>query len=313
MMLKALHLRAQLLAKIREFFAKHDVLEVETSLLSHSSITDPNLHSFMTQYHISSDKRPETLYLQSSPEFAMKRLLALGCGSIYQICKAFRNNEYGHQHNPEFTILEWYRVGFDHHELMDEMDEFLHFILNSAPAEKLSYHQVFEKHLQVDPHTSSTEELQKCALQKGLNNISKLDRDGWLNILLTHFIEPYLGHNKPTFIYDFPASQAALAKISKKSSAVAERFEVYINGIEIANGFHELTDAREQRQRFVTDLQKRRELNLPEIPVDENFLTALDNNFPDCAGIAVGVDRLLMLLMGTKSIKDVISFPIDCI
>ncbi len=172
----------------------------------------------------------------------MKRLLASSCGSVYQICKAFRNNEYGNQHNPEFTILEWYRVDFDHHKLMSEMDEFLHFILNSAPAEKLSYHQVFGKYLEIDPHTSSTEGLQKCALQKGQNDILGLDHDGWLNILLTHFIEPYLGHDRPAFIYDFPASQAALAKISQNSPAIAERFEVYINGIEIANGFHELTD-----------------------------------------------------------------------
>jgi lysyl-tRNA synthetase class 2 len=311
-MLTALRQRAQLLAKIRDFFNQHGVLEVETPLLSHSSITDPNLHSFMTQYGMSR-KQSDILYLQTSPEFAMKRLLALGCGSIYQICKAFRNNEYGHQHNPEFTILEWYQVGFDHHKLMNEMDEFLHFILDSAPAEKLSYHQVFEKYLKLNPHTSSINELQKCALKNGLNNISELDRDGWLNILLTHFIEPYLGNNRPTFIYDFPASQAALAMISQSSPGVAERFEVYINGIEIANGFHELTDAKEQRQRFLTDLQKRRELNLPEIPIDENFLIALDGNFPNCAGVAVGVDRLLMLLMGTKSIRDVISFPIDCI
>lgn len=311
-MLTELHQRARLLAKIREFFNQHGVLEVETPLLSHSSITDPNLHSFMTQYHTTC-KQSDTLYLQTSPEFAMKRLLASGCGSIYQICKAFRNTEYGHQHNPEFTILEWYRVGFDHHKLMSEMDEFLHFILDSAPAEKLSYHQVFKKYLEINPHTSSIHELQKCALKNGLNNISELDRDGWLNILLSQFIEPYLGKNRPTFIYDFPTSQAALAKISQNSPAIAERFEVYIDGIEIANGFHELTDAKEQRQRFLSDLQKRRELNLPEIPIDENFLIALDENFPNCAGVAVGVDRLLMILMRTKSIRDVISFPIDCV
>jgi len=311
-MLKALHQRAQLLTKIRDFFSKHDVLEVETPLLSHSSITDPNLHSFTTQYN-ASNKQSDILYLQTSPEFAMKRLLASGSGSIYQICKAFRNNEHGHRHNPEFTILEWYRIGIDHHKLMDEMDEFLHFILDCALAERLSYHQVFEKYLMINPHTSSIDELQKCALKNGLNTISKLDRDGWLNILLTHLVEPHLGHKRPTYIYDYPASQAGLAKISQKDPAIAERFEVYINGIEIANGFHELADANEQRKRFVNDLQKRRELNLPEIVIDENFLTALNNDFPDCSGVAVGVDRMVMLLMEVNSIKDVISYPIDCI
>jgi len=297
--------RAQLLAKIREFFAARNILEVETSLLAHSTIPDPNIHSFTSQY------AAETLYLQTSPEFAMKGLLAKGSGSIYQICKAFRNEEIGQQHNPEFTILEWYHIDFDHHALMDEMDDFLHVVLGVKKAERLSYQQVFAKYLEIDPLISSVEELQQCAIKNGLNNISDLTRDDWLNILLTHFIEPHLCKDQPTFIYDYPASQAALARISENDSRVAERFEVYIEGLEIANGFYELGNSQEQRQRFLADLQKRRELNLSKIPLDENFLQALGNNFPDCAGVAVGVDRLLMLLMDTKSIRDVIMFPLS--
>jgi lysyl-tRNA synthetase class 2 len=295
--------RAKLLAKIRKFFAERNILEVETPLLSNSSITDPNIQSFSTPYY------NNTLYLQTSPEFAMKRLLAAGSGSIYQICKAFRNEQAGHQHNPEFTILEWYHVGFDHHALMVEMDEFLRFILQAKPAEKLTYKEMFEKYLKINPHAITKKELRSLAIKKGINDIPNLNYDDWLTILLTHFVEPELGKDRPTFIYDFPASQAALAKINNHN--LAERFEVYIHGVEIANGFHELADSKEQRRRFLQDLEKRCALNLPEIPVDENFLTALDNGFPDCAGVALGIDRLLILLMDTKSIKDVIIFPID--
>jgi lysyl-tRNA synthetase class 2 len=297
--------RAQLLAKIREFFATRNILEVETPLLDYSTIPDPNIHSFVAKYG------RKNLYLQTSPEFAMKRLLAKGTGSIYQICKAFRNEEAGAQHNPEFTILEWYHIDFDHHTLMDEMDELLHYILGAKPAQRFSYQQIFMQYLGVDPLASSIEKLQQCALKNGLNNIPDLTSDDWLNLLLTHVIEPHLGQNQPTFIYDYPASQAALARISESDSRVAERFEVYIKGLEIANGFHELNNSQEQRQRFVHDLQKRRELGLAEIPIDEQFLQALDNNFPDCAGVAVGIDRLLMLLLDTRSIQDVIMFPLD--
>lgn len=306
----ALLARAQLLAKIRTFFAERNVLEVETQLLSHSTITDANIYSFTTQYRLPGKRQGEALYLQTSPEFAMKRLLAKNSGSIYQICKAFRNEECGTQHNPEFTILEWYRVGFNHHDLMDEMDEFLHFTLNTSPAEKFTYAELFAKYLQLDPHTSSVTDLQQCALQHGLNKIPDLDRDDWLNILLTHLMEPHLGQGKPTFIYNFPAAQAALARIDPNNPQVAERFEVFIDGVEIANGFHELADSKEQRQRFTNDLKNRKKLGLPPIPLDENFLDAVDF-LPDCAGVALGIDRLLMLQMQTSSIEDVLAFPIE--
>ncbi|MCK4608677.1 MAG: EF-P lysine aminoacylase GenX [Gammaproteobacteria bacterium] len=296
-MFHALKSRAELLAKIRQFFVEREVLEVETPLLGASTIPDPNIHSFTSQYFNSA------LYLQTSPEFAMKRLLAAGSGSIYQICKAFRNEDCGKQHNPEFTMLEWYRVGFDHHQLMDEMDALLRYVLGGTPAERLTYAAMFEKFLQLDPHAASLAELQNCAVMHGINKVDNLERDDWLNLLLTHLIEPHLGKERPTFIYDYPASQAALAQIN---NGVAERFEVYIDGLELANGFHELGDAKEQRARFEADLAKRRALNSPEIPLDEEFLAALASGFPACAGVALGIDRLLMVLLNTRDLKDVL-------
>lgn len=294
--------RAEVLAKIRDFFAARDVLEVETPLLTHSTIPDPNIASFTTTLN------NKKLYLQTSPEFAMKRLLATGAGSIYQICKAFRHDECGKLHNPEFTILEWYRVNFNHHELMKEMDELLQTLLQSKPAEKITYQNSFQKHLNIDPLNCSLDELIACALQNGLNNIQDLDKDGWLNILLTRFIEPHLGFTQPTFLYNFPVSQAALARIN---NGVAERFEVYINGIELANGFHELNNANEQKERFISDLKKRAQLNLSQPPLDEYFLQALAADFPNCAGVALGIDRLLMLYTKTTAINEVMTFAID--
>lgn len=305
---KVIQARAELLAKIRQFFADGNVLEVETPLICHSSITDPNLHSFITTYQFGSENKH--LYLQTSPEFAMKRLLAAGSGSIYQICKAFRNEEYGRQHNPEFTILEWYRVGFDHHDLMQDMDKLLQFTLNTKPAEKISYKELFLKYLAIDPIQSSIEDLRACALNNNLSDIENLDKDDWLNILLTHLIEPHLGQQQPTFIYDYPASQSALARINPENPEVAERFEVYINGTELANGFHELANSNEQRQRFLADLEQRKRLGLPVLPLDERFIDSLDD-LPDCAGVALGIDRLLMLKLGAKSIEDVLAFPIQ--
>jgi len=298
--LEILQLRANILAKIRSFFAVRDILEVETPLLGQTSIPDPNIHSITANTNF---------YLQTSPEFAMKRLLAAYKTSIYQICKAFRSEESGRLHNPEFTMLEWYRVGFDHHKLMDEMDDLLKEILNCSSAERLRYEAAFLKYLEINPHKASLAELKNCALSNGLEASTDLladsNRDTWLNALLCHFIEPNLGKKSPTFIYDYPASQAALSRIENN---VASRFEVYIEGLEIANGFHELKDAKEQRQRFENDLKKREKLGLPILPVDENFLTALEHGLPDCAGVALGVDRLIMVTTKNKTLKTVLSF-----
>jgi elongation factor P--(R)-beta-lysine ligase len=310
--------RAQLLSKIRSFFATRRILEVETPLAYPYASTAPHLTSFSTQYYLPGNNvNPKTLYLQTSPEFAMKILLAQDSGDIYQICKAFRNTEQGKLHNPEFTILEWYRIGFDHHKLMDEMDEFLHWTLNAANAERYTYADIFAKYLNINPHQTTCNNLQKLVNKNGINVTDDLDnpnnKDTWLQLLFTHLIEPNLGNNnQPVFIYNFPESQAMLAKLQMgdaQNPTVAERFEVYFKGIELANGFHELNDALVQRKRFEAENQMRTELGLPTIPLDEKLLQSLPQ-LPDCAGVAVGVDRLLMLAMGKNTLQDVINFPI---
>lgn len=303
--------RAALLEKIRQFFKTRHVLEVETPLLYPSTIPSPHIESFTSQYIAISEQIEKTLYLQTSPEFAMKRLLAQGSRDIYQICKAWRNGEQGKQHNPEFTILEWYRIGYDHHKLMDEMDELLQFILGTNKAERYSYTELFLDYLHIDPLLCSVNDLQQCAINNSINiTMNTDDKDTWLQLLLTHLIEPHLGQNNlPTFVYDFPPTQAALAKIRKNKGApdVAERFEVYVKGIELANGFHELNDPVEQRQRFMAELELRQQLNLLCPPLDEDLLADLDK-MPACAGVALGIDRLLMLLTNVNTIQEVLSF-----
>jgi elongation factor P--(R)-beta-lysine ligase len=295
-------LRAAVIAEIRQFFAERQVLEVETPILSAAATTDPYLQSFFTGQY----------YLQTSPEFAMKRLLAAGSGAIYQICKVFREEEQGRYHNPEFTMLEWYRPDFDHHQLMQEIDDLLQHVLQTTPAQKLTYAEIFEQYLQINPHTDSLNQLQKCAAEKNITSVGFTDdKDTWLQLLMNHCIEPYLGQDTPVFLYDFPASQAALAKIRHDDPPVAERFEVYIQGMELANGFHELTDAQEQEQRFINDLQHRKQLGYPQIPYDQHLIAALKQGLPDCAGVALGVDRLIMIAANTTDISDIISFPID--
>ncbi|MBN2689281.1 MAG: EF-P lysine aminoacylase GenX [Gammaproteobacteria bacterium] len=305
-----LKLRAKLLARIRQFFAEKEVLEVETPLLCHSTIPDQNILSFSSSYKLPGID--ETLYLQTSPEFAMKRLLAAGAPSIYQICKAFRYEGYGKQHNPEFTILEWYRLGFDHHKLMQEMDEFLQFLIQTKPAHKITYQELFIEHLNLDPIKATYSEIKNCAIKNGLNHMEGLSKDDWLDLLLTHKIEKQLGkNNKPTFIYNYPKSQAALAKLNE-DKLTAARFEVYIEGVELANGFYELTSANEQRQRFLDDLKKREALGIATVPLDERFLQALEHGLPDCAGVALGIDRLLMAKSGVRNISEVLSFNVTC-
>jgi lysyl-tRNA synthetase class 2 len=305
--INTVQLRAKLYASIRAFFAERDVMEVETPLLCQHTVTDPHIESFSVPIS------PVTTYfLQTSPEYAMKRLLAAGSGSIYQITKSFRVGESGHQHNPEFTMLEWYRPGFNHHDLMDEINVFLQYTVQTPPAEKISYQQLFLNHLNIDPLQINLDDLKKLI---GKNNIlidaNHLDHDTCLQILLSHLIEPKLGIQKPLFLYDFPPSQAALSKIRHEKNPVAERFELYINGAEIANGFHELTDSEEQIDRFQKNQMARRKNNqfVPEI--DHYFIDALKAGLPNCAGVAVGIDRLLMHYAKTKNIHDVINFPFE--
>ncbi|CAL7959849.1 Elongation factor P--(R)-beta-lysine ligase [Gammaproteobacteria bacterium] len=294
-----IYLRAKTLAKIRDFFATRNVTEVETPLLSHSTNPAPHLNSFCL----------DDLYLQTSPEFAMKRLLAAGSGDIYQICKAFRESEIGRLHNPEFTILEWYRIGFDHHALMDEVNEFLKVTIDAPEAKRFTYEEIFAKFLKINPHESNVAQLKIVAQNNDLSiSVLSDDHDTWLQLLFTHLIEPKLGQESPVFVYDFPVSQAMLAKVRSGKPPVASRFEVYFKGIELANGFHELSDAIEQRKRFLHDLAERQELNLSPIPLDENFLLALQN-LPDCSGVALGVDRLLLLVANAFSLNEILCYP----
>lgn len=315
--------RAKFYQDIRQFFNERQILEVDTPLMCHAAIQDPHLHPIPVQYR-DFGHAEKTYYLQTSPEFAMKRMLAMNIGPIYQLCKAFRNGEQGKIHNPEFTILEWYRPSMDHFQLMDEVDDFLIKILGTEKSERITYRDLFLEKIKLNPFTANLNELENCAIHHkiniNLNHIQSnqhdqnLTTDDWLNLLLTHIIEPTLGFNTPTMVYDFPASQAALAKIrydSVNSISVAERFEVYIQGMELANGYHELTDATIQLERFKNDAQTRKTLNHPEIPIDMFLVQALESGLPDCAGVALGIDRLLMLKLGIKNIEDVLAFPID--
>jgi len=304
--------RAEILSQIRNFFYQRNILEVETPLLCSASIPDPNIHSLQTQCLVAGQAYPKTFYLQTSPEFAMKRLLAAGSGSIFQIGKAFRDAEMGSYHNPEFTMLEWYHLNFDHQQLMNEMDELLQVVLKTKPAERLSYQELFERYIGVNPHTATpailSDKLQEFSIN--IDQHALMGGDDYLNLLMTHTIEPELGREKPIFVYDYPASQSALARLRKTASyQVAERFEVYYHGTELANGFHELTDAMEQKKRFEQEQEKRVAQGLSPMPLDAHFLAALEQGLPDCAGVALGVDRLIMLALGVSDIQEVITFP----
>ena len=304
-------LRAKLYSEIRQFFAERGILEVETPLLSQHTVTDIHIESFQTTYYGQKEKRH--YYLQTSPEYAMKRLLASGSGPIYQICKAFRNGETGSQHSPEFTLLEWYRPGFSYKDLMNEMDELLQHTLYTKKAVQKTYSELFLEHLSINPFQVSLKELQALAQQFSLVNANNYkDYDTLLEFLFTHAIEPEIGFNQPSFVYDFPASQATLAKIHPQNSNTALRFELYIEGMECANGFEELTNAQEQHHRFKEDILKRQERGgVFEIRIDCHFLAALEAGLPSCAGVALGLDRLLMIKAKTKQISDVIAFPTD--
>ena len=308
--ISALKQRARILQKIRQFFADKDVLEVDTPALSQATVTDQHLHSFNTQFHSPFASKPQTLYLQTSPEFAMKRLLCAGSGAIYQICKAFRNEEAGHFHNPEFTMLEWYRPDFDHHQLMAEMDELIQLILGCNSAEKLTYQQAFETHLNCDPINASLSDIQSLASTQGYQDMAQneQDKDTLLTLLFSQKVEPKIGQQRPCFVYGFPASQAALAKITPSDTKVAERFELYFKGIELANGFHELDDADEQLARFEADNTKREQHGLTTMPIDQHLIAALSHGLPQCAGVAMGIDRLVMLAIHASSIEQVIAF-----
>ena len=305
--------RAAIMAEIRRFFADRGVLEVETPCMSQATVTDVNLFPFETRFVGPGHSQGMSLYLMTSPEYHMKRLLAAGCGPIFQLCRSFRNEEMGRHHNPEFTMLEWYRPHFDMYRLINEIDDLLQQVLECSPAESLSYQQAFQRHLEIDPLSADKTQLREVAAKLDLSNIADTeeDRDTLLQLLFVTGVEPHIGQDRPTVIYHFPASQASLAQISTEDHRVAERFEVYYKGLELANGFHELTDAREQRQRFEQDNRKRAARGLPQQPIDQNLLDALSAGMPDSSGVALGVDRLVMLALGAETIGDVIAFTVD--
>jgi lysyl-tRNA synthetase class 2 len=317
--LEVLKQRARMLASIRAFFSERGVLEVETPCLSAAATPDPTLFSFTTRYTGPLFPRGQTLYLHTSPEFPMKRLLAAGSGSIYQICRVFRDGEAGRVHNPEFTLLEWYRTDFDSIQLMTEVDALVRQLLDEhltlAPSEKLSYREAFQQHVDLDPHTATTQDFAQAARAHEIHAPPEMlkhhDVAIWRDLLLTHLIEPKLGRGRLTFLYDYPASQASLARVRPGNPPLAERFELYLNGIELANGFHELADASEQRTRFERQLHARQVTGQPMVALDENLLAALANGLPNCSGVALGFDRLVMLASDARTIGEAIAFPLD--
>ncbi|PID51438.1 MAG: elongation factor P lysine(34) lysyltransferase [Pasteurellales bacterium] len=303
--------RAKIIKEIRQFFTDRGLLEVETPILSEFGVTDINLATFQTTFNAPFSNEPKILHLMTSPEYHMKRLLAAGSGAIFQFCKVFRNEESGNFHNPEFTMLEWYRPHFDMYRLINEVDDLLQQILDCEEADSFSYQFVFQEYVGLDPLSASKKQLVDKAKDQGFQCDEDENRDALLQFLFSKMVEPKIGQERPVAIYHFPATQAALAQISTEDHRVAERFEFYFNGVELANGFHELQDPEEQIRRFAQDNAQRESMGLPTQEIDQRFLAALKSGIPNCSGVALGVDRLLMLAMGKESIKEVISFDIE--
>jgi len=310
--------RADLYSQIRAFFQDRNVLEVETPLLSIASATDPQLESVMATLKPGFGELGKPYYLNTSPEFPMKRLLASGSGAIYQIVKTFRNGETSKRHNPEFSMLEWYRPDFSLTMLMGELEQLLTLVLGPIVTKKLSYQDAFLKYLSFDPFEINEESLAEKAITLAGYEGERLSRDDYLNLLLGVCIEPLLGLDHegsivPVFLYDYPPSQASLAKIGVNLNGhkVAKRFELYIRGIELANAYDELTNAVEQESRFTEDNKAREKQGLDCIVHDKHLIDALAHGLPECSGIALGLDRLLMIQQRAQSIDDVLSFPID--
>lgn len=302
--------RQQFIRKLRRFFEQRDVVEVDTPLMGVATSTDPHIQSFSVCEPLSPQSVQRSGYLQTSPEFYMKRLLAAGSGSIYQIAKAFRAGEKGRLHSPEFTLLEWYRLYFDHHELMEEVAQLMCALLGAQCKtwDKVTYKALFTRYLSLNPHSSEKAALLKCAEDKGVDIavMQDLSTSGCLDFLFSFFIQPKL--TGLTFVYNYPASLAMLSRLSVDAkdagdTPVACRFELFMQGIELGNGFYELTDADEQRRRFENDNAERMKQGLPCVPMDEAFLACLGENFPACAGVAVGLDRLMMLAFDAEDIS----------
>lgn len=312
--LQALRQRARLLKDIRAFFESREVLEVETPLLCHATGTDPQLAFFASRFDC--PPHHETLYLQTSPEFAMKRLLAAGSGSIFQICKAFRNGEAGRYHNPEFTLLEWYRVGFVLDDLMNELAELLATVLRDSlgvlPICKIAYQSLFQEITGLDPLMFCRDAYRAFAERQGFVEADRLCEDDhalWLDFLFTHCVQTAMLPRTLYLLHGYPAIQPSLARIYPDDPRIAERFEVFIDGIELGNGFFELNDALEQEARFEREIAYRQAQGLPAVAKDRRFLDAIAHGLPDCSGVAIGLDRLSMLALGADSIGEVLAFP----
>lgn len=303
--------RAAILATIRQFFAEREVLEVETPLLARYSVTDPHMDVLTADNPLGGEP---PYYLQTSPEYAMKRLLAAGSGAIYQLCKAFRRGETSSRHNPEFTMLEWYRPGFSLLDLMAEIEALLKTILGDELAvQRISYQQLFMDHLQFDPLQADSKTVEAIARQHLDIQMHSDCVDDWLNLLMAEVIEPQLKPRGAVFVYQYPASQAALSRIERNQDGVpvAQRFELYVDGLELANGYAELTDAEEQRQRFMADQAVRAAQAKPHHEVDEFLLSAVSAGLPPCSGVALGLDRLIMRAIQASHITQVLAFSVD--
>ena len=312
--MRAIRLRARLNAAIRGFFARRDVLEVETPVLSQAGNTEPNIASFSLEFSGRTNGAPRTRWLRTSPEYALKRLLAAGIGDCYELGLVFRDGEAGARHNPEFTMLEWYRVGWDHQRLIDEVAELINAALalvdRHATLERIAWRDLYRERLAIDPVTANDGELQR-ALGDVRVDPQGLTRDDWLDLLLTHRLQPGFADDTMLAVFDYPASQAALARLRPGDPPLAERFELYLGPLELANGYHELIDPDEQRARFERDVSMREARGGVAPPIDERLLSAMRSGLPPCAGVALGIDRLLMAMLGSTRIADVLAFPFD--
>ena len=311
-----LRLRAGLLRRLREFFHQRGFLEVETPILSADTVVDRHLDPFSVDVAGGENQAggPRRLWLQTSPEFAMKRLLAAGGTAIYQVSRVFRRDEQGPLHNPEFTMVEWYRVGHGMAEGMQLLGDLCEALLDRGPAEPMGYREAFQRYVGLDPHTADSEAIAAAARACGITPPESLaadDRDGWLDLLLVERVQPHLGAGRPTILCDYPASQAALARIRPEQPPVAERFELYVSGIELANGYHELLDPAVLRARNARNNALRRAHGKAPLPEESRLLAAMQSGLPPATGVALGFDRVVMLAAGASRLDEVIAFPFD--
>ncbi len=300
--------------RLRGFFEDRGFLEVETPLLSADTVIDRHLDPFPVEADVGGEESDRTYWLQTSPEFAMKRLIAAGGEAIYQVTRAFRQGELGPLHNPEFTIVEWYRVGHDMARGMQLLGDLCDELLKLGPAETVSYREAFERHAGIDPHGADCAELRAAAESCDVSVPAGMvddDRDGWLDLLLAERVGPRLGIERPAIVYDYPASQAALAKVRREAPPVAERFELFVRGVELANGYHELTDPAILSERNSRINSERSNDGKPRLPEESRLLDAMESGLPNCAGVALGFDRVVMLAAGAERLAEVIAFPFD--